>query len=258
MGPGSAYVTSTHAVEGRREPGDTAETRTTIDASSGCELLEQHVIRFAPGRSAPRRNAGRQEVLYIASGRGTLWLEGAGHELEPQVGAFVAPDEQYEVENTGDDDLLVISVTAPLGEAGVGANRRVTVRYADQEPLPASPNREFRYLVNQDAGCLDVTQFVGLIPPGKAPDHSHTYDEVIYVIEGEGVFHVDGTEQPIEPGTCIHLPPLVPHCLENKGDRELRVLGVFHPSGDPASRAGDANKGEPATSNQTPQGKEGE
>ena len=55
---------------------------------------------------------------------------------------------------------------------------------------------------------------------------------MIYVIEGEGVFHVGGTERPIGPGTCIHLPPLVPHCLENKGDRDLRVLGVFHPSGD--------------------------
>ena len=151
-----------------------------------------------------------------------------------------------------------MSVTAPLGEAGIGENRRVTVPYADQPPLPASPNREFRYLVNQDAGCLDITQFVGLIPPGKAPEHSHTYDEVIYVIEGEGVFHVGGTERPIGPGTCIHLPPLVPHCLENKGDRDLRVLGVFHPSGDPASRAGGANNAEPPTSKEIPNGKEGE
>jgi len=248
VGPGSAYLTTVHEVEGRREQGDTAETRTTIDASSGCKLLEQRVIRFDRGRSAPRANADRQEVLYVASGTGTLWLDGAGHRLQAQVGAFVAPGEEYEVENTGEDDLLVVSVTAPLGEAGVGANRRVTVHYDDQPPLPASPNREFRYLVNQDAGCLDITQFVGLIPPGKAPDHSHTYDEVIYVIEGEGVFHVDGTELAMSPGTCIHLPPLVPHCLENKGDRDLRVLGVFHPSGDPASRADGANKGDPAAS----------
>jgi len=241
-------------VEGTRAPDDTAETRTTIDASSGCELLEQHVIRFGRGRSAPRRSADRQEVLYVASGRGTLSLDGGSHELEPNVGAFVAPGEEYVIENPGDEPLLIVSVTAPLGEDGVGADRKVVVRYEDQEPLPASPNREFRYLVNQDAGCLDITQFVGLIPPGKAPEHRHTYDEVIYVIEGDGTFHVDGTEAPIEPGTCIHLPPLVPHCIENRGDRNLRVMGVFHPSGDPASRAGGANKGEPATSKQTPNG----
>jgi len=255
---GSAYITSAHAVEARREPADTAEVRTTIDASTGCELLEQRVARFGRGRSTPRTNPGRQEVLFVASGRGTLRLDGSQHTLEPYVGVFVAPGEEYEIENAADEELLLVSVTAPLGEAGVGANRRVTVRYAERAPLPASPNREFRYLVNEEAGCLDVTQFVGLIPPGKAPEHSHTYDEVIYVIDGEGVFHVDGTEEPMRPGTCIHLPPLVPHCLENRGESNLRVLGVFHPSGDPASRAGGANNGDPPTSNQIPRGKEGE
>jgi mannose-6-phosphate isomerase-like protein (cupin superfamily) len=67
--------------------------------------------------------------------------------------------------------------------------------------------------------------------------HSHTYDEVIYVVYGEGVLHLEGRETPIAPGTCIHLPPLEEHCLENTGDGTMRVLGVFHPSGDPASRA---------------------
>jgi mannose-6-phosphate isomerase-like protein (cupin superfamily) len=68
--------------------------------------------------------------------------------------------------------------------------------------------------------------------------HSHTYDEVIYVVEGEGILHLDGQEStPIATGSCIHLPPLVEHCLENVGGTPMRVLGVFHPSGDPASRA---------------------
>jgi mannose-6-phosphate isomerase-like protein (cupin superfamily) len=118
----------------------------------------------------------------------------------------------------------------------------VTVRYADRESLPATPNREFRFLVNEDAGCLDVTQFVGTIPPGRAPLHSHHYDEVVYVIEGEGVLHLDGQETPIARGSCIHLPPLEEHCLENTGAEPMRVLGVFHPSGDPASRASEASK----------------
>src|ERR671923_116551 len=113
----------------------------------------------------------------------------------------------------------------------------------ERPSLPASPNREFRYLVNQDTGCLDVTQFVGVIPPGRAGMHSHTYDEVVYVLDGEGILHLDGREPtPIRPGSCIHLPPLREHSLENVGDVPLRVLGVFHPSGDPASRAYEANQ----------------
>jgi mannose-6-phosphate isomerase-like protein (cupin superfamily) len=34
----------------------------------------------------------------------------------------------------------------------------------------------------------------------------------------------------------VHLPPGEPHCLENTGRATLRVLGVFHPGGSPASK----------------------
>jgi mannose-6-phosphate isomerase-like protein (cupin superfamily) len=226
-------------VVGRRADDDTAEVRTTIDASLGSDHLEQRVIRFAPGRSLERTNDSRIEVLFVASGRGALHLGGAEHDLEPDTAAFIARGETYSVDNPGDEDLVVVSVTAPA--MGVGEHRRVTVRLADQSALGATADRAFRYLVNQDAGCLEVTQFVGLIPPSRAPEHHHTYDEVIYVIEGEGVYHRGGEDIPMTAGTCIYLPPLVRHCLENTGTEPMRVLGVFHPSGDP-SRAYIDNK----------------
>jgi uncharacterized cupin superfamily protein len=79
-----------------------------------------------------------------------------------------------------------------------------------------------------------VTQFVGLVPPGRAPDHFHTYDEVIYVLEGEGRLFIGGEEAPLRPGSCVHLPSRLVHCLANTGDTELRLLGVFRPAGSPA------------------------
>jgi mannose-6-phosphate isomerase-like protein (cupin superfamily) len=232
------YVVQSREVAPQRADGDTAERRVAIDASNGCEQLEQRVERFAPGRSRERTLDGTQEVLYVVSGTGTLQVGDAEHPLEPNAGAFVAPGERYAIENPGPADLELVVVAAPGDERSVDPERRRTVvRWADQPSLPASPNREFRYLVNQDAGCLDVTQFVGIIPPGYAGMHSHTYDEVVYVIEGEGVLHLDGRETPLRPGTCVHLPPLNEHCLENRAPTPMRVLGVFHPSGDPASRA---------------------
>lgn len=231
------YATDESRVRGTREPDDTAETKLTIDASHGCERLEQRVIRFARGRSRPRSSRDRHEVLFVASGTGTIDLDGTRHRLEPDTGAFVAAGETYAIENDGDDELTIVSVTAPAEQEPSREHRRVTVRYAEQPTLPATPNREFRYLVNEDVGCPDVTQFVGVIPPGRAPFHSHTYDEVVYVLEGEGFLHLGGEKTPLRPGSCIHLPPLVLHSIENAGTRPMRVLGVFHPSGDPASRA---------------------
>ncbi|HKP18253.1 MAG TPA: cupin domain-containing protein [Gaiellaceae bacterium] len=233
----SGYVVSDREVEPQPESG-TGQARLTIDASCGCERLEQRVLTFAPGRSEERHTGDRQEVLYVASGRGTLLLGDDAHELAPETGAFLVPGDRYAIENSGPDELVLVSVSAPC-EAS--ERTHVTVRYADRPVLPASPNREFRYLVNQDAGCLDVTQFVGTIPPGRAAMHSHTYDEVVYVVDGEGVLHLGGRDTPLRPGTCIHLPPLEEHSLENTGPTPMRVLGVFHPSGDPASRAYVAN-----------------
>src|SRR3989442_1180007 len=103
--------------------------------------------------------------------------------------------------------------------------------------LPAGEERRFRYLADEEVGSHDVTQFLGEIDPSRAPDHAHVYDEVIYVVEGEGTLHLDGKQTPIGPGSCIHLPPRVEHCLENHGPGTMRVLGVFHPAGDPAGRA---------------------
>jgi quercetin dioxygenase-like cupin family protein len=229
------YVVDERDVGSRPESG-TAVTRLVIDDSCGCERLEQRVVRFAPGRSSARETGERQEVLYVASGSGVLHLGGEAHRLEPDTGAFLVPGDRYEIEADGPGELLLVSVSAPCE----GSRRQdVTVRYADRPALPATPDREFRFLVNEDTGCLDVTQFVGVIPPGRAPMHSHTYDEVVYVVEGEGVLHLGGRDTPLGPGTCIHLPPLEKHCLENTGPTPMRVLGVFHPSGDPASRAPD-------------------
>ena len=118
-----------------------------------------------------------------------------------------------------------------------------------EEPLPASAShaviasgdrgtatagREFTLLAHPENGCESVTQFRGYIPPGRAPDHFHKYDEVVYVLAGEGAFHVDGASAPLSAGSCIHLPARLIHCLENHGPGEMQVLGVFRPAGSPA------------------------
>lgn len=238
----TAFVVDEADVEPVREEGDTATVRVTFDESNGCDRLEQRVIRYAPGRSRERTLRGRQEVLFVVAGEGELDLGGDRHQLAPETGVFIAPGETYAVENPGPGELLAVSVVAPEDRAEAAGERRVTVRFADQPELPASSERTFRYLVNEDAGCFDVTQFLGIVEPSKAPMHSHPYDEVGFIVEGEGIAHIGGRSTPIRPGSCFHLPPEEVHCIENSGTGVMRILGVFHPSGSPASRTYEDNK----------------
>jgi mannose-6-phosphate isomerase-like protein (cupin superfamily) len=232
----TTFVVDEADVEPAREEGDTASVRVAFDASNGCDRLEQRVIRFAPGRSRERTLAERQELLYVAEGHGQIDISGNRHAIEPETGVFIAPGETYAIENPGPGELLVVSVVAPEDRAPAAGERKVTVRFADQPELPASSERTFRYLVNEEAGCFDITQFLGIVQPSKAPLHSHPYDEVGYIVEGEGIAHVGGRSKPIRAGSCFHLPPEEIHCIENSGTGVMRILGVFHPSGSPASR----------------------
>lgn len=231
----------------RTEPGDTAEVRVTIGAEQGSPRLEQRVLRFAPGRSRPRRE-DRDDVMYVVSGRAALELAGERFDLAPDDGVHVAAGESFVVDNPGPDELVLVSVLTPAGGAGSPADRRVVVPLAEREEEPADEHRRFRVLVGSDTGCPGVTQFVGFVEPCRAPDHSHPYDEVGYILAGRGYAHVDGTATPIGPGSCFHLPPRSVHCIENVGPETMRILGVFHPSDSPASRSYEAAAEAGATS----------
>jgi len=232
----AGYVTHVGEVEEVIEADNSVSTRTTVDASVGAERLVQRILTFPPGASSHRHNDNRDDIAYVVSGSGSLLLDGVSHELRPDLGIYLRAGETFTVVNTGSEDLVLVSVTAPPPEENDdGTERKVIVDVADQPVIPAGKDRQFKFVVNPDAGCREVTQFVGWIPPGRAPTHYHLYDEVMYILDGEGVLHLEGhPDTPISTGTCIHLPPPVEHCVENTGERPLRVLGVFHPAGSAA------------------------
>jgi len=226
------FVVDEADVEPASENGDTASERLTFQV----EHLEQRVIRFAPGRSRDRTASSRHELLYVIAGSGELDLEGEKHPVEPGTAAFVAPGETWSLDNQGAGELLLVAVSATADLPVDEARRKRTIRFDDQPEHTASVERTFRYLVNEDAGCLDVTQFIGIVQPSKAPFHSHPYEELGYIVEGEGVAHLGGRSVPLKAGSCFHLPPEKVHCIENVGPGPMHILGVFHPSDSPANR----------------------
>jgi mannose-6-phosphate isomerase-like protein (cupin superfamily) len=130
--------------------------------------------------------------------------------------------------------------TTGAGTAGAGipASGDGRARVADLRECAAevTGDRRFRVLFGPGTGYPAATQFVGEIPPGRAPEHSHSYDELVLVLAGDGVIHLGPASYPLRPGCCVHLPPGQLHCLENTGAATLRILGVFQPGGSPAAK----------------------
>lgn len=129
---------------------------------------------------------------------------------------------------TLDGAMTLISVRTP-GVRGTGKETLVVT--LDERPLQRTGDRWYSELIQGE-----VTQFVGIIPPGRAPDHYHLYEEVICILEGEGRMWAGDSSTPVTRGSCIYLPRGQRHCVENSGAGDMRLLGVFYPAGSPAVR----------------------
>lgn len=228
----------------------TRRYRIAISRTMGARDIAQFVSAYSEGVSTARRNPVGEEVIYVVSGTGTCYIDGYSYALDVGTAVYIPPGSVYQIENLdqrgrGVSDLEIVSVCCPEdedAESGIDPLVRPpqdtkpfrTVREQDVEAILAG-DRSFKLLVNPDLGAHRVTQFVGVIPPGRAPMHHHTYEEAIYVIEGEGCLHTVEGDTPFKAGSSIYLPRLVSHCLENTGSASIRLLGVFHPSGSPSA-----------------------
>jgi len=209
-------------------PGVTA--REMLGDADGCRGLHQRRLSLAGGSVVTGVAGGRGEAWYVIRGSGTL--DAKGHEtatLAPGTAVWLRDSLRYECRASADLEVVAVAVQAGA-EAGGPGMRVVTLDACEPE---RTGDREFRVLLSEG---LAFTQFAGLIPPGRAPEHHHTYDEVVHVLAGHGVVHLSGTAAEIGPGTSVYLPPYQPHCLENTGRDLLQVLGVFYPAGSPAAK----------------------
>ena len=159
-----------------------------------------------------------EQLLYVFDGSGTA----NGTAVERDTAIHVPPGASLDLRG----ELTIVLSTCPSSTRGA-----VSIARLDDQPVQTTGDRWYRELIQGE-----TTMFVGSIPPGRAPDHFHLYEEVLCILDGVGVMHQGGTSRPIARGSCAFLPRTQRHCVENTGRGELRLLGVFYPAGSPAVR----------------------
>ena len=217
-----------------------------VGRETGAQAVSLRVLEAEPGAITPSLvNGDGEEVAYVVEGSGTVYVNGWAHAVEPDTGLFVPPRAQMVLAASDAGALTLVSaqcpdpgpalrLAAPLTSPGAAdLPRGAVARLWDREARP-SGDRWYRVLVDHALGSQEVTQFVGAIPPGRAPDHFHEYEEVLCFLAGDGRLWAGEVSTPIGPGQCAFLPRGQVHCTENTGTGELRLLGIFHPAGSPA------------------------
>lgn len=86
----------------------------------------------------------------------------------------------------------------------------------------------FKVSSEQSSGAYAVIHDV--MPRGKTtPLHLHpSFDETVYVIEGELVAHIDGSDHRAGAGTVVSMPRGVPHALLVTSE-EARIIAFVTP-----------------------------
>lgn len=245
-------VVHAHQRESTPLDGASGQVSVRVDhATLGAPRLVQRVIELHPNGPWLQRHEHSEDVIYVASGSGIARFGEETMQLRPGTGCLFRAGSEYSI--TASEPLSLISVLAPppelpdahLPAAEAEESRRPVVHESEETVISAGDDesrnfmdRYFKLMIDPRYGAHYVTQFIGFIEKSKAPPHTHTYDEVVYILGGQGTVHINDTAHPISAGDSVYLPPGSVHCLENPGDEPLALLGVFCPAGSPRDRAG--------------------
>jgi mannose-6-phosphate isomerase-like protein (cupin superfamily) len=209
--------------------------RIILGERTGFAALEQSLLQCPPSVAGARFTDLAEEALFVLSGEGELRSQTGAQRLEAETGICCGPGTRYELACCGEEPLKLICVRIPAPVPGARPGAIAVRRLAEQLVGQATGDREFRIVADPASGLASATLFVGWIPPSRAPDHFHTYDEVIYVLDGRGRMHAGQRSWSVQTGSCIQLPAGTVHCLENTGAQAMRVVAVFRPAGSPAA-----------------------
>ena len=136
----------------------------------------------------------------------------------------------------GRERLVVVNDSSKRPDARAKTPSQTVVVHESSCPLESwddalRGNVVWRTLISGDrTPTSQMTMGVAEIGPGETERlslHRHDAAEIYYVLSGEGVVSIDGTEHPLRAGSSVFIPGNVLHGARNTGRETLRLLYVF-------------------------------
>ncbi|MFM7193949.1 MAG: cupin domain-containing protein [Bacteroidota bacterium] len=101
------------------------------------------------------------------------------------------------------------------------------------EEFIAGDNTILRELLHPDKAPVDLRYSLAhaVVKPGLTSfPHKLRTSEVYYLLEGEGIMHIDGETRPVGPGQAIYIPPNSHQFISNTGSIDLKFLCIVDPA----------------------------
>ena len=213
------------------------------DQTDDIKALSLFYIELDLGSSPAIHLDECEAVLYLQQGPCTVSIAGQTFDAKEGCGLHVRKHEHFSFQNDNTSkSKWLVSLCPGRSELQFESNGTSDFNHdypermvnANSSESHASADRFYKLLVGPTTGSNEVTQFLGKIPPSKAPEHFHLYEESICILSGHGRMWAGDQHTDIKTGSMIFLPRKQAHCLECLDPEGMQLMGVFYPAGSPA------------------------
>lgn len=93
-------------------------------------------------------------------------------------------------------------------------------------------NARMKVPIAAEQGWIDhVLRIIELDAEGHSPHHSHAWPHINYIIEGEGIIHMNGENHPVKAGGYAYIPANVEHQFRNTARTPFRFICIVPKEG---------------------------
>lgn len=145
--------------------------------------------------------------------------------------------------------VMALASTLPFASEATPMNNKISPpMVAEQifEKVRANNNWKSAFATGEQGQVVFMSVSPATNPNNEIGMETHAFDQIIFVIEGEGKSELNGKVTPIKSGDMIFIPLGTAHNIINQNkDKELKILSVYSGTDIPAGSVYKKNTDEP-------------
>ncbi|WP_373354818.1 bifunctional allantoicase/(S)-ureidoglycine aminohydrolase [Pseudoroseicyclus sp. CXY001] len=196
------------------------------------ETFAELIVELAPGGGAerPEPDPEGEAVLFILTGDLAVTIAGQRHEMGPGGYAYLPPGADWQVTNPGDAPVSFVWIRKAYQRVeGIEAPEAFVTNDADV-PAVEMPDMRARWSTTRFVDPADLrhdmhVNIVSFHPGATIPfAETHVMEHGLYVLQGRGVYLLNGDWVEVEEGDFMWLRAFCPQACYAAGTEPFRYL----------------------------------
>lgn len=192
----------------------------------------QLIVEMRPGGGAehPEAEAGVEGVVFVTTGELSLRLDGERHLLSPGGYAYLAAGADWSIANEGDELVgfhWIRKAYEPVEGIAAPASFVTSDHAVEPRPMPDTDGAwaTTRFVDPDDLAHDMHVNIVTFQPGGSIPfAETHVMEHGLFVLEGKGVYRLNGDWVEVEAGDFMWLRAFCPQACYAGGPGPFRYL----------------------------------